>query len=333
MARVVTETRRTQPDTVANLDVFVTDGAGFATEMEETASEDPGGGQVASDAFSITDTAAAVSGPTTNEPVFDSSIHTSVYFEDFETYANTAALKAAYATRETRGTINLDTSVAFSGSKSYRVDWQDPDGCPGDADVLIEKSVGMGVSECLLSLNFRKTTNYQWMNAPCGGNASKFFLANRTGASATMRVGLYATDEPAAPNIYGTLTGLRWCFVCEGGNGNPLVRLRQHMNDETSGTDVRPQTIGDLTWHRLTMRFVKSSGENVGDGIVQVWVDGLLVMDYDGSDSGDPAFGLMYMGTGPFGSPIQYPAVLNRSAIQVQSLWFDAVRMYRLTNP
>jgi hypothetical protein len=295
-------------------------------------------GVTGTDDLTLADSSSANAG----EPVFDSSIHTSVYYEDFESYADIAALKAAYpARRETRGTLNLDTSIAAEGSQSLRIDWQDPEGCPGDADVLIEKgaSIGSQYRTCFTSLYFRIAadaslpggTLYDWGNTPCGGNASKFLIAWRQGGVGDGRCDMGATSEPAAPNIYGTLAGLRWKIAVAAENGDPLIRLRQHLNDGTSGVDLRPASLANGVWHRYTVKFVKQSAIGTGDGIAQMWIDGSLVLDYDGSDPADPAFGLVYAKTSTFAGLIQYHAVFNRSAPQLQSLWYDAVRIWRMT--
>ena len=72
--------------------------------------------------------------------------------------------------------------------------------------------------------------------------------------------------------------------------------------------------IDDGNWHRITFHIYRESAVDAGDGIIQAWGDGRLVMDDDGSDPTSPAYHKVYTGGdnlhNAFGK-IQYPTAIN----------------------
>lgn len=255
-----------------------------------------------------------------------------VYVEDFERFGSTTQLKASFATRESFGTINLDTTVAFTGSKSYRIDWPF-NGClgGGDADVLIERGVrdpGSTARDWYVSYYARFVAGYEftWTAGCARGNASKEMIFFRNGANTGGRITWVVEKTFACPDIFGSLTGERWNFDIdrEPNASKPtecggFSSYRQHLAFPSKS----PASLNDGAWHRITIRFRKESQIDAGDGVLQVWVDGVLIMNYDGGDQASAAFGRVFTRTMTFGQPIQYQTVINAGAPRVQSRWYD----------
>jgi hypothetical protein len=76
------------------------------------------------------------------------------------------------------------------------------------------------------------------------------------------------------------------------------------------------------------MRIREESAVDAGDGILQVWIDGVQIMNYDGGNAESPAFGKVYARTMTVFRPIQYQTVVNAGAPQEQSRWFDDVKVW-----
>jgi len=53
-----------------------------------------------------------------------------------------------------------------------------------------------------------------------------------------------------------------------------------------------------------------------------MWVDGTLVIDYNGADPASAAYRQTWTRTNDFGTPLQFPSVLNGGAPQAQSQWW-----------
>jgi hypothetical protein len=256
-----------------------------------------------------------------------------VYREDFESLASTEQLKAAYPERrESRGTIQLDQVVAFEGQKSFRIDW-DYHGClrGADADVLIERGirVGEGQRDWYVSYYARWTEGYlfAWPSGSrCSGNSSKEMPIFR--GAGLPRITWAATREPACPEIYGRINSLRWTFAIGAEPGSTQPSCGSNYRQYLALGSKDPASLGDGQWHRITFRYLKESAIDAGDGIVQVWIDGVQIMDYDGTDIDNPAYGRVYTRTTPMFRPLQYQSVIVRGAPQVQSRWYDDVKIW-----
>ena len=94
-----------------------------------------------------------------------------------------------------------------------------------------------------------------------------------------------------------------------------------------------PTSLGDAAWHRITVRTRKQSAIDAGDGIIQMWVDGVLVMNYDGTDATSLAYHKVYIMTvaGQY-SPFDLAGVFNAGSPQAQSRWYDNVRFWYRPN-
>jgi hypothetical protein len=207
---------------------------------------------------------------------------------------------------------------------------------------LVEKFVSGGdVDEIFVSYWARFTSGYlfRWPSgttcASSGGNASKEFIIFRSGANADGRITLGQNTQSAQTVDLGRsdLFDLRWDFTINGEPGSRLPATegkgyyRQYLADG-GGVDLRPARLGDGQWHRVTWRIRRETSVDAGDGVIQLWVDGQLLMDYVGSDPSNPAYRQVHTRTMPF-RIIQYQTVLNRGAPQAQSRWYDDVTIWR----
>jgi len=128
------------------------------------------------------------------------------------------------------------------------------------------------------------------------------------------RISLLANTESANPPIYGALGGLGWNITIDMQTGSSRPGYSQIIKQHLALGSKDPNAIANGALHRFTLRYVKESGIDVGDGIVQMWVDGTLVIDYNGGDPANAAYRQTWTRTNDFGSPIQFPSVLNGGA-------------------
>jgi hypothetical protein len=275
-----------------------------------------------------------------SEPTFTAGVDTSMYFENFESYASTTALRGAYATREIGGSVNLDALVALTGSKSFRADFIG--GCLGnnDAAVLIERQIPANqpadrdwvLQWHTLSPGFK----FRWDNfADCprgGGNKEMVLFRDPSVAGGKFTFGQAGATAPECPSIFTPAPSFSlWILFMEADAGatKPSCSGQQQVTmQHLAATTKSPPQITDNAWHRLTLRLKKESAKDAGDGVVQFWIDGVLVMNYNGEDPASPAFGKVHTRTLPMGRIFQYPGTVNGGAPQNQSRWFDDVRFW-----
>ena len=280
-----------------------------------------------------TDTIPTDTIPASGEPQFESGMDRQHYSEGFEPYASASALP--YAKTERYGMLAVDQGVANSGSRSLRIDWQNT-GCLGgsDANVAIDKKVADTTStdrNWYLRYHARFTPGYlfYWPSGLCSrGVGSKEVVIFRNSANTGGRITWSAiTPQAACPSIYGSLLpGLRWHFSIDGEPGTTAPTqcsgsssYRQHLAIAEKG----PAALADGAWHRVTMHLRRETAPGAGDGLIRVWIDGILIMDYDGETAASPAFHQVFTRTMPVFNPIQYQSTFNAGAPQAQSRWFD----------
>jgi uncharacterized protein YjdB len=256
------------------------------------------------------------------------------YVDSFTRYTSTSNLVASFANKQSHGSIALDTTT-FPGNKTYRVTYNN-DGCLGssDADVGIEKTTSdpsAPTRDWFVQYQVAYQPGYQfWWGANIGscprGNASKEYIIFRDPNNSTGgRISILANNEAACPAIYGSLNQMSWNVTIDKQTGNTLPtscgsqRIKQHLALATKS----PDAIADGQFHRITFHFRKESGADVGDGVVRMWVDGVLVIDYDGGDPSNPAYHQTYTRQNDFGWPMAFPTVLNSGAPQLESRWLD----------
>src|SRR6267142_384302 len=254
------------------------------------------------------------------------------YIDSFESYVDTASLLAAYVNKQSHGTIILNTTQ-FTGRKVVEFHYN-YDGCLGayDAAILLERPI-VGVSwtgrEWFVSFEaaFQPGYKFWWSAGGCSrGNASKELIIFRDGNNVTGgRISLLANVESANPPIYGALGSLGWNVTIDMQTGSVKPGFSQIIKQHLALGIKDPNAIADGLLHRFTMHYVKESGIDVGDGIIQLWIDGILVIDYNGADLASASYHQTWTRTNDFGSPIQFPSVLNGGAPQAQSQWWDNI--------
>lgn len=91
------------------------------------------------------------------------------------------------------------------------------------------------------------------------------------------------------------------------------------------------EDINDGAWHRITVQVrVRSVGAE--DGALWVWVDGTLVLYYDGADAGRPEFGAVDtpQSTADWGGAIHLLGTRNTpTTVGTHTIDFDSVRCWR----
>lgn len=291
---------------------------------------------------------------TTNEPTFDASIHTQVFPigsstpEDFESYADNAAFRAAYIKDESHGTVALDTSSKITGTKSASFTFN-ADGClpvGQDANVGIEKGNLTDYTtthkDYYMSYNRIWPVGWKFDDASCGGATDMkevifFREENNTGIGrVTWHSHKTSTPDLAITNPFNVTETSKpiWRFAIGQTTGSTLpigasASYLQHLALDTKD----PNSLADGLIHRVTFYLRKESAEDVGDGIVQAWIDGTAIMDYVGNDSANAAYHQVYVRSTGFGKTLQMQGILNRDAglTASQTTWWDDIRVWYRT--
>jgi hypothetical protein len=250
-----------------------------------------------------------------------------LFQDDFERWANTAAIKGSYGDqRELNATFELDGAVAAAGSRALRVDYPQNAAC-GNADVFIGKVLAnTSPLAAVLSYRFRFTRGFRFQQpmAWCQGRgvSSTEAVLGREGMARGAVVLAVGADAPA-PVVFDGVSGERWQVTVRDVRPSMTSAVyRQHLRV----TRRSPAAVADEAWHRLTMLVQRETSLGAGNGVLRVWIDGEAVLDYDG-DSPGPARGQVFTGTAPFGS-IAFPTTLLTGASQPQSRWFDEVVLF-----
>jgi len=279
-------------------------------------------------------------GATPSEPHYTPGSDSLAWHESFATYSSTTNLISSFSHKATDGSINLDKTTFFDDSQAYRVDF-DSVGCLGaaDADVLIEKSLPASDSRArnwYVSYEARWQSGYKFAwprDGSCGrGNASKEMVNFRDTVTGNPgRITLSAIEQAACPDFYGSLNGLLWGFTiaAETTSVQPAACVGKGIYNQYLGIGTKdPESLADNQWHRITYHILKESAVDAGDGEIQMWIDGTLILNYDGTDPGNPAYHQVFTRTNGFGHPLQFPSILNAGAPQAQSRWYDAMSVW-----
>lgn len=229
------------------------------------------------------------------EPMFNASLHQSLWFDDFESTASTASIHSRYNTLNGENGLHLDASGGQSGSKGMRIDWQPRSGCSDDGH-LIEASIAPS-QEVVVQYSVRYQANFafDWIGrgGACGGNAKKLFF-------------LWAA------------TGSRFDFISEnhtlgvGPDDRPL--FAQHL-----GTAVTPEALGNGQWHRITLRVRQSSTPTATDGYIHGWIDGVQKWAVNNIASHASGGWVLF----------KLPTTFNQGSPVQQSEWMDDFRIWR----
>lgn len=261
------------------------------------------------------------------EPTTSSQV---LYTDDFERYANTAALKGSYGDqREVGGAFAIDGTEAGQGTRSFRIDYSADGGCV-DADVFLSKVLAITSPQTVAlqyRLRYSQGFRFQQPASHCvgrGTSSTEMVIGRFMNGRGT--VVLSVADEPALPVIHQNVSGLRWQVQVRDVRATvtpaqPHATYRQHLRVNR----LSPTPIANARWHRVGVLLQRETMPGAGDGVIRVWIDGEAVLDYDGSTG--VAAGKVFTGTPAFGS-ITYPSTLPSGASQAQSRWFDEVVLF-----
>lgn len=290
--------------------------------------------------------------PSVVEPTFRAGVDTMMWSDDFSQYTSSANLFAGYnQSSQNGGSLNLDKAIFVNDSQSLRIDW-DSAGCLGgnDANVHIEKSVGKLDlhKEWVASYYTRFSAGYMfyWSAGGCSrGVSAKELVSYASGQTLNGKWSIVAhafgSNElaTACPTIFqsGISSGLLWGFFLDGSDSGTAfpaascasVAYPQHLAIGSKD----PNSLVDGQWHHITVRTRKQSALDVGDGIVQMWVDGVLVMNYDGSDPSSLAYHKVFVRiqSGQY-APFWLAGIFNAGSPKAQSRWFDEIRFWYRPN-
>lgn len=249
------------------------------------------------------------------EPRFSSSV---LYLDEFESYADTAALLAGYPIyREVGGSLALEGSTD-GGNQSMRIDYEvSGDGGCTDADVFLGKLVAGDLPEVIASWRFKLAPGFLYTQpsshcAAQGTGSVELVLLRPSDPSGRITVEVSAEPENpvrSAPPEMSWRIGINDAF----GSAPRRAVYAQHLQLATLG----PLALSQDEWHRVTLAVTRASAVGQTDGVLQLWIDGALVLDVDDAATG----------TAPF-TALRYPTVLRAGASRAQSRWFDDVTLF-----
>lgn len=283
---------------------------------------------------------------TTAEPIYDPSIHTSVWYDDFESYTAGSAPSSAYTLNQSHGSIVIDNAVAYAGSQSCKFTVNG--GClsvGNDANVGLEKGLSglsnYSSSQRVWYVSWYAKHDVGYYDLNCGGEFKELYIFRLAGGDATGSASFIATKNGGplvCPDFYGSNVvpsgTIGWSLVAhsEAGCTKPVSCSSQKelLRQELARTTFRPIDIDDGNWHHITFQFRRESAIDAGDGGIWQWVDGTKVLSYDGTDATDVAFGQVYTRTTEF-RLIQIFGVVNQSLSSTGNRWLDELRVFRNT--
>lgn len=232
-----------------------------------------------------------------NEPMFNASLHQSLWHDNFESATSTASIYSRYATQSNENGLHLDMSGGRNGSKGMRIEWTPRSGCNDDSH-FVEGSFPAS-QEVVVQYSVRYQANFvfDWIGrgGPCGGNAKKLFF-------------LWAA------------TGSRFDFISENhvlgvGSDQDHPLFAQHMG----GNVVTPEALGDGQWHRITLRVRQSSTPTAKDGYIHGWIDGVQKWSVNNIASHASGGWVLF----------KLPTTFNQGSPVQQSEWMDDFRIWR----
>jgi hypothetical protein len=243
------------------------------------------------------------------EPIFSASV---LYSENFDSYADTSALKAGYPiVREAGGALSLDGGA-------MRIDYEpSTDGGCADAEVFVGKLVAGDLPEVIATWWFKLEPGFLYLQpashcAGLGTGSTEWVMLRPNDPSG--RVSVEVSEEPENP-ARNAPSGVSWRITID--DALPVAPRRvvyaQHLRLATHG----PLALAQGVRHRVTLAVSRESGVGQADGAVQLWVDGALVTDIEDAVTGPAPF-----------NALRYPTSLRSGAAQAQSRWLDEVVLF-----
>ncbi len=247
----------------------------------------------------------------TTEPM--PNFGTTLWQDDFSSYASTSALMSTYAHMAGESGVFLDPTGGFGGSPAVRVDWAkqtDRTNCPED-DHFFEHS-WTSTKEIYVQYYVRYQGGFQmdWRAAQqagtagsCGAMTKKLFLIIPTQAAD----GTHPRLQMFAENHHIVLY-----------TENQLSLMTGQPGIQNVGSEITPEMLGDGKWHRITIHAKMSSTETSTDGFLYGWIDGNLKWSNPSYATGS--------NTGWY--VMQTPTVFNQGSPIAQSEWLDNLNIW-----
>lgn len=207
-----------------------------------------------------------------------------------------------------------------------RVDWDG--GCDREPWVRIFKPLpGSASRDLYATWSIRTTPGYKW-NACFDDH--KIFIFDQGQTNRTV-VGISGARE--LPTIMCAGTGNDWCmhltFQVSIDNASPPHLTAEGWSEYKSTEPAHAAMLAilnDGAWHRWTLHERKESSANAGDGVWQIWIDGVLVMNHDGAACPGRACGKVFTGAnGTKWTSVSFPTTRNVGTIAGEVIWYDKV--------
>lgn len=274
---------------------------------------------------------------------------------DFSTYSTTAQMLGDFTSTQVDGSLNLDTAVGHNDSRSLRIDWANG-GCLGasDANVGIQKRLGKqsdgvhydfsnyrsGALVWVVSYWAKWQVGFvhTWSSGCARGNDQKEFILfrnpNNTGdKQSVLAEAANGRQCPIAADSQFNAT-LRWDVNLDSpdsGSTDPACGGPIYTSEFGFGSKD-PASVHDDQWHHTTIEERKETSALKGDGLIRIWIDGVLVTNLDGTDPSNPGYQKTYTGAMPgFADPFIVRGIFNGGAPQAQSEWFDDLQIFFVT--
>ncbi len=86
---------------------------------------------------------------------------------------------------------------------------------------------------------------------------------------------------------------------------------------QNRGTHLNPSDLADDTFHRFTIFLDAGSAPNAGDGVLRIWIDGVLTHEYPGQTFNAASW-----------DHFTWPVTFNGGAAATESEWLDDLRIW-----
>ena len=282
-------------------------------------------------------TGSTNAGPPTqpsDEPIFSAAAgHFTIFHDGFEAYSSALQLKTWESVFPRRWLeddavgLSLETTGAQTGTKSARFTYP---ASTSQQDQLIgaypdPTTVNEDPSVVVLTFWLKSSPGHPWYGGH-GQNAHKIFVLNAGGGQANRILLQFARDGIApAP--------LAACNASMAGVGTPTWSIagalfKQNRNYPAWGIRTHAN---DGKWHRYTTRFTKSTlrpAADFGNGRIEMWVDGVKVLEYLGDDPNRCEYRLVNVPTGKLIGDFHFPSV-DGAVGELTWLEYDEIRVWR----
>ncbi len=269
-----------------------------------------------------------------DEPIFSGAAgQLSIFYDGFEAYSSATQLKTWESVFPRRwledgaGGLSLQTAGAQTGTKSARFTYP---ASTSQQDQLIGAYPDRATENedprvVVLSFWLKTNAGHPWYGSN-GQNAHKIFVLN-AGGGQTDRVLLQFARDGIAPAALAACNQAMW------GVGTPTWSIagalfKQNINYPAWGIRTHAN---DGQWHRYTTRFTKSTSRptaNLGNGRIEMWADGVKVLEYLGDDPSRCEYGMVNVPTSQFVGDFHFPSVDGAAGV-LAWLEYDEIRIWR----